>query len=207
MAHSGKSVFDGLDGRDSVACMWRQATVGAYLAALALVACSADPRASVAAVSPPATVTAASQPQTQPPATPAVSTVTVSARNLPPVRCGGAERCPADKPWCVWDVPAQTGTCVPRRDTHAILRCSSERDCEQESACCWMGIEGGDSFCGSICMDLGASTVMLCSSDSECYYINQLVRAALTDKRPWRCVPIPDGAAPPGYKACIPPEG
>jgi hypothetical protein len=117
--------------------------------------------------------------------------------------CGHEARCSGDTPWCLWDRPTRSGECVEPLAGLTVLRCTSEKDCPNELACCWVGIAGGDAHCGTSCLDLGASTRLLCSDDAECSYINQLLEPLGVP--PWRCLSLAEGEGPPGVKACTPP--
>lgn len=110
---------------------------------------------------------------------------------VPRVACDGDRDCPADRPWCFWDLASHQAECVPRGSWYTkpgIFECDGTADCPG-GVCCG-GIEM--SYCGTVeCTPELAYAMRLCRSDRDC---------ALDDGRQVPCAQDP--RMPPGMGVC-----
>jgi hypothetical protein len=114
------------------------------------------------------------------------------------VACGDQGRCPPDRPWCLWDPPTRTATCIPRgpwQIEDGVHQCDGPEDCVGKPCC----TANGRSFCSMDCTEAFRFAAELCHKDADCLGPNGENE---TQKIVWRCAPPSDVDGLPGLRQC-----
>jgi hypothetical protein len=85
------------------------------------------------------------------------------------VACGTGVDCPAEQPWCYWNVETKQGECIPRgpwRGRPGVLECDGEGDCPR-GLCCSYG--AATTVCGTTeCHPDLAYAPQVCRTAKDC---------------------------------------
>jgi hypothetical protein len=116
--------------------------------------------------------------------------------NLGTVACQDGKPCPADRPYCLWDAPTHTGTCVPRGPwdhEDGVFACDGPEDCVGEPCCNAMS----RSMCSMDCTEAFRFAEYVCHKDADCPGPERND----TQRIVWKCVAMGE-SAPPGFREC-----